>query len=197
MISKSLLKEIEKFARGKHKKSDYNHDIRHIIRTVKLAKRIAKKEKADLGVCVVAAWLHDVGQSIQIKDHHKYSMKLAEPFLKKLGFDKKFTDKVLHCIYCHSTKNVDKAKTIEAKVVYDSDMLQVMGAFGFVRILTHESVFNKLNLDNSIKKSRELAKRTNKKLQTRTAKALIKNENRLMEKFHRSYDKWDNGLNMR
>ena len=159
-----------------------------------IAKKLAEKMNADVEIVEIAAWLHDVGQSIQIKDHHKYSMKLAEPFLKKLGFDKEFIDKVLHCIYCHSTKNVDKAKTIEAKVVYDADMLQVMGTFGFVRELTVGAVFMGLDLEKSLKKAHELAKKINKKLQTKTARALIKDENRLMEKFHKSYDKWDKGL---
>src|SRR3989344_6927790 len=170
MIKKQIMKKIEQFAAQKARGRDYNHDMNHIYRTVRLAKYIAKKEKADMDVCAVSAMLHDIGQSIRVKDHHITGAKMAKQFLNGLGLDKRFVDAVAHCIYHHSTKTVNEARTKEAKVLYDSDMLQVIGPFGYTRILTSASVFGKLGLEESIKDTKDSEKKFKSHIQTKTGR---------------------------
>lgn len=194
MIKKSILNKIEKFAEQKAKGRDYNHAFDHIQRTVKLAKIIGKKEKADLDVVVVSAYLHDVGQSVRFKGHNKISEKMARILLKKLKFDKEFIEKVAHCIYCHSTSCIKEAKTIEAKVLYDADMLQTIGPFGYTRILTTKTVFpefGKFGLKEGIQDTKNVEKKVKGHLQTKTGKKLAKDLFKFMDGFYKRYERWD------
>ena len=185
------MKKIENFARQKHKKSDYNHDISHIIRTVTLAKYIAKKEKADVDICVVAAWLHDIGQSIAFEKHNETGAKMARKFLLSIGMNKEFTDNVVHCIICHSTKRVKEAQTKEAKVLYDADMLQCLGAFGYTRLLSQATVFMKFDLNKAIKWVKSIEKKCRLHSQTKTGKKFAKEFLDFMQKFYKQYEKED------
>lgn len=187
-ISEEQLKKIEEFVKDKLKDGDYNHDIRHTVRAVKLAKFIAEKEKADVDVCIVSAWLHDIAQPTSGKKHNEVGVEMAEPFLKEIEFDQEFIEKVKHCIYCHNSSTIGEAKTIEAKVVYDSDKLQLIGPFGFCRVLSDELVFQKLNLMEGISETRKIQLSKYDKLQTKTAKELIKKPHELMLEFNRMFD---------
>lgn len=194
MIKKQLMKKIEGFAAQKSEGRDYNHAFDHIQRTVTLAKIIGKKEKADIDVVIVSAYLHDVGQSVRFKGHNKISEKMARELLKKLKFDQEFIDAVAHCIYCHSTSCVKEAKTIEAKVLYDADMLQTIGPFGYTRILTTKTVFKefgRLGLKEAVEETKNLEKKVKNHLQTKTGKKLAKDLFSFMEGFYKRYEKWD------
>ncbi len=192
MINKKIYKKIRDFAKKYHKDLDYNHDMEHVDRTVKLAELLAKKENANLEVCKVAAYLHDIGKKFSKDVHGNHSAKIAENFLKKLIDDKKFIKQVCHAIYCHDKASIHKAKTKEAKVVYDADKLQAIGPFGFCREFSHRLFFDKLKPRGALKivKKKEI-NRFKKELQTKTAKKIAKNEFNLMLKFYKMYDKWD------
>lgn len=194
MINKRTMKKIENFAAQKAKGRDYNHDMSHIYRTVKLARYIAKKEKANMDVCVVSAYLHDIGQSVRFKGHNKISVRMARKFLKKLKLDKGLIEAVAHCIYCHSTSFVNESKTIEAKVLYDADMLQCVGPFGYTRILTTSTVFEefgKLGLKEAVEHTKGVEKKVKTHLQTKTGKNLAKDLFKFMKGFYERYEKWD------
>lgn len=191
MIKKQVMKKIVKFAEQKMKDRDYNHDMGHVLRTVKLIRYIAKREKADMDVCIVSAYLHDIGQSIRFKDHHITGTKMAKQFLKKLKLDKEFIDNVAYCIYHHSTKTINEAKTKEAKALYDADMLQTIGPFGYTRILTSETVFGKVGLKEALEATKDTEKKVKTHLQTSTGKKLAKDLFKLMKQFYVRYEKWD------
>ena len=186
------MKKIEDFARKKAEKCDYNHDFDHVKRTVKWARYLAKKEKADVYICVVAAWLHDIEKLKDEDIHGGYGAETARVFLKKLGFNKDFIERVAHCIYCHDGASIHNAKTIEAKVVFDADKLQAQGAFGFVREFSGYSVFKKLDLKTSLKISKKKEfERYKKYFQTKTGKKFAKEFLDFMQKFYKQYEKED------
>ncbi len=192
MINKTLTKKIRNFAKKYHKDADYNHDMEHVDRTVKLAELLAKKEKANVDVCKVAAYLHDIGKKYNADIHGNHSAKIAEKYLKKNNFDKNFTKKVCHAIYCHDKASIHKAKTKEAKIVYDADKLQAIGPFGFCREFSHQIFVNKLKPRKAINivKKAEI-ERYKKELQTKTGKKISKDQFNFMLKFYKMYDKWD------
>lgn len=200
-LDKSALNKIENFAREKVKNLDFAHNWTHVERTVKLAKYISSREKANQNICTVAAYLHDIGQSIRYKDHNITSAKMAGIFLKKLKLNDDFIEKVQFCILCHSTPYLlkqTKPVSIEAKVVYDADMLQCLGPFGILRVLTSYMI----NEKKPFKETYELAKKIefdtfNKNLQTKTARKLVKNDYEYMKKFYEIHDKWDKLENLR
>lgn len=194
-LDKSTLKKIENFAREKVKNFDFAHNWTHMERTVKLARYISSKEKANQDICTVAAYLHDIGYSIEYKNHNITGAKMAGVFLKKLKLNDDFIEKVQFCILCHSTSYLlkqTKPVSIEVEVVYDSDMLQCLGPFGVIRVLTSYMHSENKTFKEAYKLAKKIEYNTfNKILQTKTAKKMIKNDYQYMQKFYKIHDKWD------
>lgn len=117
-----------------------SHGWDHTLRVVRLAQRIAQAEDADLDVVVTAAFLHDIGRSAEDASrgslcHAAYGAKLAGPILDRNGFG--FTpaqqENILHCIRSHRFRGEEIPATLEAKVVFDADKLDAIGAIGIAR----------------------------------------------------------------
>ncbi len=114
------------------------HDWSHVERVYSLALKIAEKEKANLFVVKLAALLHDIGRKQEMKnpkinDHAKISEELALKILRKYKIDEQTIKQVLHCISSHRFRNNEKPETKEAKVLYDADKLDSIGAIGIAR----------------------------------------------------------------
>ncbi|NQU77171.1 HD domain-containing protein [Candidatus Falkowbacteria bacterium] len=118
---------------------DPSHNIKHCIRVYNNCLLIAEEEKVDLEVLQAAALLHDIGGAIEMSDqtgeidHAEESVKMAAPILKDLDFPE---DKIKHiqdCIISHRYRNENKPKTIEAKILFDADKLDSLGAIGIAR----------------------------------------------------------------
>lgn len=120
---------------------DPGHDIKHVMRVYKLCLKISKGFKnINLEVLKTAALLHDIGGSKEIKDksgktcHAKESAKMTRKILKDFSYPKKKIDKITHCILSHRFKTgSEKPKTKEAKILYDADKLDILGAIGIAR----------------------------------------------------------------
>ncbi len=116
------------------------HNIEHVLRVYNLCLTLAKGEKIDHEVLEVATLLHDIGGAREMADstgktdHAIESAKIAEPLLKKFGF---MEDKIIHiqdCIISHRYKTDNKPKTLEAKLLFDADKLDALGAIGVARL---------------------------------------------------------------
>ena len=127
------IKIIENFAKENMDELDWIHTKE--VRTI--AKKLAGSEKANKEIVDVAVLFHDVSKSkTELLKHAVESAKIAEKFLKKIGYDEKFIEQVVECIITHSSpwaKNAPMPKSIEAKVLFDADMIQQLGPFGIVK----------------------------------------------------------------
>jgi uncharacterized protein len=137
-ITKKIISQIEKKAKKYFVGASGCHDWTHIERVRNLALQIGKKEKADLGVIEIAALLHDIARKKEMESkglicHAQESAKLSKPILKKYKLDKEQIDNILHCIEAHRFRKSLAPKTIEAKVIYDADKLDGIGAVGIGR----------------------------------------------------------------
>jgi uncharacterized protein len=139
-MKKETLQKIKKIVKEKMKGVSPSHDFSHVIRVYNLCLSIAKTERrVNLEVLKIAALLHDIvrGKEDLDKtgkiDHAILSAKIAEKILKDLGFPKEKIEKVKHCIKTHRFKAKLKPKTIEAKILFDADKLDVCGAIGITR----------------------------------------------------------------
>ncbi|MBI4438924.1 HD domain-containing protein [Candidatus Woesearchaeota archaeon] len=121
-----------------HQQKAGGHDWWHIYRVWQTAKILARKEKADIIVVQLAALLHDLadwkfhGEQEQVKE--------AGLVLKKFDIDDKTRNRVLDIIANVSFKGgkaKNKIKTIEGKVVQDSDRLDGLGAMGIARVFEY------------------------------------------------------------
>lgn len=181
-LGQSQIKKIKKFAFEHYKKmKEPLHGVEHADRTVRLAEYLAKKENADVQIVKLGALLHQI-----------HDAKIVEKFLKKLKIDKKTIKQLVHCVECAGRENIPKAKTIEAKVVYDADKLQVVGPFGFLREIICDLTFprNK-KFPIALKHAKTIEEICFKTLQTKTAKKLAKKPHQFFLKFWKIFNKWD------
>lgn len=173
-ITQGEIKKIKKFALDYYKKQDETHNIWHAYKTIKLAKFIAKKEKADIHICELGALLHQF---------HPENVSIVKNFLKKIKIEQKIMKQLVHCVECVTVKTIHKAKTLEAKVVFDADKLQVLGPFGLVRELSYLNKVEGINFLEAVSKIKEIQRSRYEKLQTNTAKQIAKHPYKLAMKF--------------
>jgi len=116
------------------------HNMEHIERVYNMALRIAKKEKdVDLEILKAAVLLHDIGRVKEDNDktgricHAKESAKMCVSILKELKFSKEKIKKIQHCILAHRYKNNIRPQSNEAKILFDADKLDSLGALVIIR----------------------------------------------------------------
>jgi uncharacterized protein len=115
-----------------------SHDADHTERVLRLALRIGRKEKADLGILTLAALLHDVGRGEEDRSngkvcHSRSGAVLAEGILARHGLDPETVRAVVHCVRSHRYRGRAKPRTLEARVLFDADKLDSIGAVGIGR----------------------------------------------------------------
>ena len=124
--------------------TDSAHDPQHIYRVLYSALQIAKTEdNVDYDVLITACLLHDVGRKEQFEDpslcHAEVGAEKAYQYLMQNGFSETFAEKVRHCILTHRFRKSRQPETIEAKILFDADKLDVVGAMGIARTLMYKA----------------------------------------------------------
>ena len=121
---------------------DSAHDSEHVYRVLYNALAIAREEKdADYDILIAACLLHDIGRIDQIRDpslcHAQVGSEKAYRFLLESGMDEAFAQQVRHCIATHRFRKNLPPQTLEAKILFDADKLDVTGAIGIARTLMY------------------------------------------------------------
>lgn len=119
---------------------DCAHDGEHVRRVLYLALEIAETEPAaDRDVLIAACLLHDIGRAEQFRDpglcHARVGAEKAYRFLRGHGFPEDFSAHVRDCVRTHRFRSNDPPGSIEAKILFDADKLDVTGAIGMARTL--------------------------------------------------------------
>jgi uncharacterized protein len=122
-----------------YRDDDPVHGYNHILRVYKIAEQLAQLEGADLEIVLTAALLHDVegpGVGDSRLGHQNASAEYAGDILAVEGWSDEKISAVQHCIRSHRFREPsEKPKTIEAKVLFDADKLDAIGAVGAVRAI--------------------------------------------------------------
>lgn len=134
-MKEEIIEKIEKEAKKYFESAKGSHDFEHTERVLNLCIHIGKKEKADMDVLKIAAILHDIKRREQDDVlgeicHAELGAAEAENILGKYGFKKDFIEKVVHCIKTHRFRGKNIPETKEAKILYDADKLDSIGAVG-------------------------------------------------------------------
>ena len=124
---------------------DSAHDTQHVYRVLGAALEIASAHpEADRDVLIAACLLHDIGRSAQYKDkkvsHAEAGADMARAHLLKEGWKAARADRVAEAIRSHRFRVHNPPATLEAKILYDADKLDVTGAMGVARSLLYEGV---------------------------------------------------------
>lgn len=127
-------------ARTWYQSADPIHDFGHVMRVYHMAERLGKLESADLDIVRAAALLHDAqgsapGEGGSRASHHEQSAAFARLQLQTEGWGEDRIQAVEHCIRAHRYRSTETPDTIEAKVLFDADKLDVLGAFGAARTI--------------------------------------------------------------
>jgi uncharacterized protein len=131
------LKKLEKAIRKKLEENDPAHDYDHIMRVLKNAKKIAKKEDVNMKVITAAVLLHDVisypKSDPRSKKSSIESAKASRKILKNYRFTQIQIDTIADAIRDHSFSRGVTPSTIEGKILQDADRLDALGAIGIAR----------------------------------------------------------------
>jgi uncharacterized protein len=132
------LEDIKTFARKRLAGARSSHDWEHTLRVYKLCERIGRKEGVDMDVLRVAAYLHDIGRRYQDDAlgavcHAEKGAEIAAPLVQALRLTKQQKENILHSIRCHRFRGNHSPRTPEAKVLFDADKLDAIGAVGIAR----------------------------------------------------------------
>ena len=121
---------------------DSAHDCQHVYRVLYNALEIAKEEsEVDYDILIAACLLHDIGRPDQVADpslcHAEVGSEKAYRFLLELVMTDAFASHVRHCILTHRFRKNLPPQTVEAKILFDADKLDVTGAIGIARTLLY------------------------------------------------------------
>lgn len=125
-------------ARALYDGAEAVHDFDHVLRVLRLAERIARAEQADRSIVRAAALLHDVGrEEAQIAgiDHAVLAARRARQLLT--GLPAAQVEAVTHAIAAHRFRTAPEPSTLEAKVLFDADKLDAIGAIGVARAFAY------------------------------------------------------------
>lgn len=121
-------------ARQYYTGSDAAHDFDHVLRVLALAERIGQAEGADMEIVRAAVLLHDVARAEEERTgfcHAKAGAERARQILAGHPADK--VEAVAQAIASHRFRDEVVPQTLEAKVLYDADKLDAIGAIGIAR----------------------------------------------------------------
>lgn len=134
----SIIEAIKGFAGSHFSNAKYSHDWEHTERVYRLCMHIGEIEGADLEALAIAAFLHDIGRTHQDKAkggicHAEKGGEIAREILKRYPIPEEKKENIIHCILTHRFRNNHVPQTLEAKVLFDADKLDAIGAVGIAR----------------------------------------------------------------
>jgi uncharacterized protein len=131
--------------------ADPVHDFEHIRRVLALAERVGREEGADLEILRAAVLLHDAAGATPGDEgqgaprggrarHHEASADFARGVLAGEGWPQERIEAVLHCIRAHRFRGSEAPRSLEAKILFDCDKLDVLGAIGVARAMAYAAL---------------------------------------------------------
>lgn len=110
------------------------HSIEHTRLVAQVAETIADDEgldKRNKDIVVVAAWFHDIGHAVSLKEHEQEGCNIARQFLTEKEMDEDFIVEVEKCI--NATKMGAAKQTLLEEIIGDADHAHV-GMDNFMEI---------------------------------------------------------------
>ena len=128
-------------ARRYYTNSDAVHDFDHVLRVLNMAQRIAEGERAGeqrVAIIQAAALLHDVGRA-QAEDrgidHAAFAAGRVSEILA--GYPQPEIEAVAHAVAAHRFRTRPDPETLEARILFDADKLDAIGAIGVARAFAY------------------------------------------------------------
>ena len=137
-LGKELTERLCRMAESYHDGMGGCHGPDHTERVHKTVLHIGRMMDASLDILSAAALLHDIGRQYETEKqggvcHAEKGAELAKEILQKLEFSEAFIVEVTHCIETHRYRGDKVPETLEAKILFDADKLDSIGAVGIGR----------------------------------------------------------------
>jgi uncharacterized protein len=115
-----------------------SHDWEHTLRVYRLCEKIGVAENADMEALLIAACLHDIGRCYQDASngqvcHAEKGEAIASRMIQAMAIPEEKKKNILHCIRSHRFRGDRSPETREAKILFDADKLDAIGAVGVAR----------------------------------------------------------------
>ena len=138
MIDPILVSQVRDEAQALQQEARGSHGWDHTERVLALSLHIGKAEGADLDVLTLAALLHDIGRPVETESkgrecHARVGAHLARNILAGKGYSRELIDQVAACVATHRFRGHHKPESLEAKILFDADKLDSIGAVGIGR----------------------------------------------------------------
>lgn len=128
-----------------------HHNWSHIQRDIARAIMIGEAEKANMKIVLASVFLHDIGRLYPElgSDHHASGAKKASEYLEKAGFISEEIKEITHCIRAHGPRGLEEPCTLEARVVYDTNVISCsVGYIGVARVFDYFMREEKMGVKN-------------------------------------------------
>lgn len=143
-MDKAKYRIIEEYMLSCMNDCDIVHDSQHIYRVLYNALDISKDYEVDEEVLIASSLLHDIGRNTQFKDsntdHATKGAEVAYRYLISIGWSEDKANHVKDCISTHTYRHDNQPYSIEAKIVFDADKLDVVGAVGIARTIAYSGI---------------------------------------------------------
>jgi len=138
------------------------HKLDHIYRVYDLCILIGEhEENVDFEILLPAALLHDIARTEEsmdksgMIDHAILGGEVASSILLELGYEPERVLRIKNCIQSHRYRSAKVPDSIEAKILFDADKLDILGAVGISRAFMiagqyGQSLFEENNIDTYI-----------------------------------------------
>jgi uncharacterized protein len=135
------------------------HNLDHVMRVYRLSLLLAESESdVDLDILIPAVLLHDIARVREDSDptgtidHAILGAEMATTILERLHYEAATIAKITHCIAAHRFRTHNQPESIEAKILFDADKLDVIGAVGIARSFMlsgeyHEPLYADVSLE--------------------------------------------------
>ena len=138
IVMTNTIEQIRDFAEKCLMNAPGSHAWDHTLRVYNLCMHIGRVEQADLEVLEIAAYLHDSGRSFQDASkgkicHARKGADMAKELLQAIPIDEAKKENIVHCIRAHRFRGDCPPETLEAKILFDADKLDAIGAIGVGR----------------------------------------------------------------
>lgn len=115
-----------------------SHGPDHSLRVLHTALSIGQQVGGLAHILAPAALLHDIGRKEESLSqgricHAQRGAELAAPLLNNLGYNAEEIDAICHCIRSHRYRGGQRPISLEAKILFDADKLDSIGAVGIGR----------------------------------------------------------------
>lgn len=192
-MTQQQLIEIRDFSKTFYdNKTGRYHSWDHILLVRKHALLLAQDfPNIDKKVLEAACYLHDIGRSIKDEGHPDESVKIATPFLKKIGLAVGEIEALNHAVSHHDKSMILQAHTLEAKLLFDADKIEILSFTGFLRtwcwLVDEREMDMRQAMDFLWKYIRSIRKTY---LQTTRAKEIVDQDVELIEKTVNRFKNW-------